>query len=680
MHFESRSRGRVALLLCGALALVPGVAGAWRTSLPGVGRARSVAVATNGRVVAAGEMAGVEETTFSVAAFDPLDGSLLWRKDVAPGSATGVQLDAAGDILAGGRIGDKDGAGVVKLDDATGNEIWRYRVPRSLVFPGRPVAFGRALNGDAVLAIGRTSVGSDKIRTMVYRLAASNGAIVWRKNLGRRIAVALAVDSKGDVLIAAAEKAAGPSAGAPGPQDPVKVLKLDRASGDVLWGAYPGLRAEDLRLAVASDDEIAVAGRADLDAPAAAVLLSRLDGTQRWRAGLGSGGAVSLAAASEADLAVGLNLPGPVLGTQVSRLSASNGATVWSRTVASGSGEACGASAFFVGASGNPVVGGCLAAAPAEGFRFELTGLDGKTGVVRWQRGIDGLPPDAVTDSVPVLGIADAGSGNLAAAGATADDVEAPAFTVVEWNDERGDDLLDPIGRRCRGTIVSAGRNYVFTRLQMLESCMDAINAGTLDLALDECMLDAGFRTKIKRLATRTVNSIRSDCPGPGLPEGVSCGATVTELLDEPQPSGQTGCLLDSDDEVGNEVAATAYRKVLTSKPDAPIPPGVRSCQTAIGTSGRRIFDTVMTAAVTCRTRGASDLAECIGTESFEAPIRENAIAQRDRIKTNCTAPNLAATGTCAATLDGLIAPTGTSGCLLEASRAGAIRSARTHD
>ena len=82
---------------------------------------------------------------------------------------------------------------------------------------------------------------------------------------------------------------------------------------------------------------------------------------------------------------------------------------------------------------------------------------------------------------------------------------------------------------------------------------------------------------------------------------------------------------------------------------------------TAIGTSGRRIFDTVLSASLTCRTRGASDLDECIGTDAFEGPIKSNALAQRDRIKSNCTAANLAATGTCASTLDGLIAPSGTS-------------------
>lgn len=675
MRSTNRSRLRIALLLCAALALVPGVARAWRTSLPGVGRAKAVGVAASGRVVAGGEMEGPEESLFSVSSFDGITGALAWRKDVAPGSVTGLEVDPSGDILAGGLLGDKDGAGVVKLDDATGNEIWRYRVPRSLVFPGRPVAWGRALNGDAVLAIGRTSIGSDKIRTMVYRLAASTGQIVWRKNLGRRVAVALAIDSKGDVFVAAAENASGPSAGAPNPQDPVKILKLDRASGSVLWGALPGVRAEDVRLAVATTDDLAVGGRADLDAPAVVALLSRLDGGQRWRAPIGLGGGVSVAAGPEGDVVAALNLPGPVLGTQVSRLAAPDGAPQWSRTIESGSGEPCGTSAFFVGSTGNPVLGGCVAAAPSEGFRFELTGLDGKNGVIRWQRGIPGLSPDPAVAAMPVLDVADAADGNLAAAGSTADGVDAPSFTVVKWNDERGDDLLDPAERRCRGTIVSSGRNYVFTRLQFLESCFDAINAGTLDLGFDECDLDPGFTTKVKRLATRTVNSILADCPGPELPDGVSCGSTLEELLEEPKTSGQVGCLLDSDDEVGNDVAATAYRQVLTGQPA-----GVRSCQTAIGTAGRRIFETVMAAAVACRTRGASDVSQCEGAETFEAPIRENALAQRDRVKSNCTAPNLAATGTCAATLDGLIAPSGAGGCLYEASRSGAIRSARTHD
>lgn len=666
----------MALLVCGALVVAPGVAGAWRSSLPGIGRARGVVV-SKGRVIAAGEMAVESENAFSVSSFDVTTGQLVWRKDVAPGSATGILVDAAGDLLVGGLLGEKGGAGIVKLDDVTGNEIWRFRVPRSLVFPERSVAWGRALNGDAILAIGRTSVGSDKVRTMVYRVASSNGQVVWRKNLGRRVAVALALDSKGDVLVAAAEKAAGPTAGAPGPQDPVRVMKLDRASGSVLWGSYPGMRAQDVQIAIASDDQVAVAGRADLDAAATVVMLGRIDGVSRWRAELGYGAGVLLRAAATGDVAVALNLAGPLTGTEVSRLAASDGTARWSRTVASGSGEPCGSSAFFVGAAGDPVLGGCAAAAPATAFRFELTGLDGKTGVIRWQRGIDGLAFDAVTDSMPVLGISDAGNGNLAAVGATADGVDAPAFTVVEWNDDRGDDLLDPADRRCRNAIGSAGRNYVFTRLQFVETCFDSINAGTLDLGFDECNLDPGFKIKLARLTARTVASIRSECAGPELPEGVSCGTTLYELLEEPKASGQVGCLLDSDDDVGNEVAAAVYRRrIRVDEPAA-----IRKCQAAIGTAGRRFFDDVMDAAVICRTRGAADLSECIGTDAFEAPIKDSALSQRKVINSNCSTNGIiAATGTCASTLDGLIASSGTSGCLLEASRAGAIRSARVHD
>ena len=108
--------------------------------------ARAVAVEADGRVVAAGEIAGTGETLFSVVLFDALAGTSIWRKDVAAGEATGIALDASGDILASGFIGSKDGAGIVKLDDLTGNESWRFRVPRSVVFPGRSVAAGRAVN------------------------------------------------------------------------------------------------------------------------------------------------------------------------------------------------------------------------------------------------------------------------------------------------------------------------------------------------------------------------------------------------------------------------------------------------------------------------------------------------------------------------------------------------------
>ena len=679
MRIDSRSRLRRTLLLCGLLVLVPGVARAWRTSLPGVGMARAVAVEADGRVVAAGEIAGTGETLFSVVLFDALAGTSIWRKDVAAGEATGIALDASGDILASGFIGSKDGAGIVKLDDLTGNESWRFRVPRSVVFPGRSVAAGRAVNGDGLLAIGRTSVAGDRVRTIVYRLGNASGAVVWRKNLGKRIALEIAPDSNGDVIVAVAEKNPSQGSGIPGPQDPAKIYKLNRATGAVLWGASPGLRAEDLLAVVTTTDDVVVAGRPDLDGSATVVALAKLTGREQWRRVVGGSGAIHLAAGPDGDVVVAVDQAGPLAGAQVARLAAADGAPVWDQAIDSGSGTSCGAAAFFVTPAGNPILGGCVSSPPAADFRFQLTSLSGAKGQLRWRRGIDGLSPDLLAVSLPVRAIAADQSGNLVAAGGAAggaaDGTAAPAFTVVKWNDDRGDDLLLPAERTCRATIVSAARNYIFTRLQTVESCRDRINAGLLDLGFDECAKDSSYANTMKRLTTRTRNSIVSDCAGPNLPEGVSCGRTIDELLNEPKTSGQVGCLLDTDDQVGDEIADTVYAKSLTGTSAA-----VRSCQTAIGTAGRRIFDTVMSAAVDCRARGAGDLSECEGTARFEQLILDNALAQRGRIASNCTTANLAATGTCAATLDGLIAPTGTSGCLLEVSRRGAIRAARAQD
>ena len=98
--------------------------------------ARSVAVG-NGRVAVGGQLPNpAGDSDFAVVAFDAVTGTELWRTvidgtltgDNDQDDVTGVAIDAAGDVLAVGRLSNTetdDDAVAVKLAGATGAELWR---------------------------------------------------------------------------------------------------------------------------------------------------------------------------------------------------------------------------------------------------------------------------------------------------------------------------------------------------------------------------------------------------------------------------------------------------------------------------------------------------------------------------------------------------------------------------
>jgi len=662
-----RARSSLARLVAAAALLPlsgllhPEVSFAWRSTLSSPGAARALAVAGDGGVVASGETLGPSSTMFTVARFHAPDGTILWSRQVAPGASTGVLVDELGDVIAGGFLGEKDGVGIVKLDRASGAETWRFRIPRAVTLHGRGVAMGMALNGDALLAVGRSRPGGAEPRAIAYRLAKSSGAIVWKRNLGRRIAIDLATDSRADVLVGAVETS----------QDPVKIFKLERSTGSILWSSASGLRGQDLQLVVSSTDRVLAVGRTETNGPITVVAMGKDDGREIWRRTIGAGGAFEAAPSPDGGLAVAIDPSPSPIGVRLLHIAGEDGSFTWDRLLDTGAGSSCGVTDLFVSSSGDPILGGCSLAPDAGRFRMQLAAFAGNTGRLRWRRGIESSLEATAGLASPVVAIAGDQEGNLAAAGSGPDEAARPAFTVVKWNDERGDDLLLPSERDCRSVIVKQASNYVFTRLQLVESCRDGVNAGVDSGGFESC--EAGG--PLARLAKRTRDAIRAACPGDFLPPGVSCGRTVAELLDAPYPAGPAGCLMQVDDRVVTMIADTAYSTPLVGTPTAS-----QRCQAAVGTAGRRIFDAVLGAAQDCRRSGAIDLSECEGRESFERPVRDVAMAQRGRISGACTVDQLRAIGSCAGTLDAMISPQGDSGCLVSASRRGALDASEAHD
>lgn len=657
---------RRAVVALGALVL--GVLGsarpaaAWRTTLDGSGRARAVVGLADGRVVAAGELGSPSQ--FTVVQLDPTTGAELWRYAPASGSASGLAVDNSGDLLVAGRLGGSSGVGVVKLDDADGSELWRFRVRRISLVRDGVVPFGRAANGDAYLGVTRYVADRDAIRGSVVRLQNGSGVVAWMRDLGRRFVVALAVDPDGNPVVATSAT----------PTSMVDVVKLNRSNGATLWTRTTTLRAQELALAVLSTGDVAAGGGVEPDGDATLLLLGRLDGVPLWNRALGAsvGSSVRLAPTKDANLLVSRDGAASPASTIVARLAGSNGDQSWSTTIRGPADADCGGTALFSAPGNVPVVGGCATVPPSTAFRFQVAKLSVETGARLWARGIDGAAPDENVPAATVLALQSDASGNFVAAGASGDGEDAPAFTVVKWNGERGDDLVTSADRSCRQAIIRAGNNYVFTRLQVLEACRDRINAGILSIGFKACPTDPGVANTLNRLATRTRSSIVKACTGESLPPGVSCADTLDDLIG---PDGNAGCLVTIDDAVDEAVMDVAYAKVLTGLGSA-----AAACQTAIGTAGRRVFLAARDAITACRANGPLSVDDCVGDPTLEAAIAGAVVGNRSRVSSACPSTVLLQVQSCATTLDGLLGPDGTSGCLLTSSRPGAEAASEAHD
>jgi cysteine-rich repeat protein len=191
----------------------------WRTDLtgaPGTGRALVVA---GGDVVAAGDVAGHIVVTKLAAT----DGSTAWRTDVA-GDPVAADLGRAvavggGHVVVAGRMvttaGGQDFA-VVALDAATGAEAWRYVVDGSATGAADlDDAFGVAVDAAGeVIAVGRVSDAVSDADLVVAKLAGASGAELWRTtvkggNNNDDDAQAVALDAAGDALVVGSVRNAG---------------------------------------------------------------------------------------------------------------------------------------------------------------------------------------------------------------------------------------------------------------------------------------------------------------------------------------------------------------------------------------------------------------------------------------------------------------------------------------
>ena len=218
--------------------LIRGIAG-------GDDSGRAVALDGDGDVIAAGSTENVGSgQDFTVVKLSGTTGTEMWRA-VISGSGSGcyddvaqtVAVDAAGDVVAGGRIvGTYGDLIVIKLSGLTGGEVWRNVIPSGRDFTAvEDVAVDGI--GDVVAAgTGLTPANPDWTELIAVKYSGVSGTELWRTVINGRCPTlsadfgnALAINGAGDVAVAGAiEDACG--------LREMLVVKLAGATGSEIWG------------------------------------------------------------------------------------------------------------------------------------------------------------------------------------------------------------------------------------------------------------------------------------------------------------------------------------------------------------------------------------------------------------------------------------------------------------
>ncbi|MEE8558646.1 MAG: PQQ-binding-like beta-propeller repeat protein [Myxococcota bacterium] len=317
------------------------------------------------------------------------------------GEGRDVVVDAAGDVLAVGRIIDLT---VAKLDGVNGQEIWRRTVPGTLGVAGRPNAIAAAPNGDALVVGSVTNLPTFE-DFLVARLDGSNGAEIWRRDLDGTAgsgdkAFDVALDGSGDVVTAGRLDNTGTAWD-------FAVVKFSGATGTELWryerdgGA---LQSEEAKKVVIdpSGDVIAGGFLRSLGAGAdlAVVKLSGASGTELWRTQVGG-----TAGLNDEVLDLKVDAQGDVYltgfanntGTQrdlvVCKLAGADGSTLWRLDLDGGASDEDRGTALAVNGGGRLFVGGRLVAF-GTGPDLAVIGLNTSTGSVLWTYRLNGSAND----------------------------------------------------------------------------------------------------------------------------------------------------------------------------------------------------------------------------------------------------------------------------------------------
>lgn len=241
--------------------------------------AHGLATASNGDVVVTSAATdGIDSNAISVWRLDGATGNQVWRRDIdgfGPDDVNSVDqvlLDAAGDVLVGGHLRNAASTDLVflKLDGATGVEIWRHEIAGARIDDGPPAAMvGTAPNGDVLVAgsVAGTATGPGGHYIAFARLDGATGNAVWSDAIDESAPtsserlVGFVVDSVGDVYLNATLNFP------PLPAANWVVFAVSGADGSLRWRQDRPGRVENsdglvvgTAVELGPDDELAVGG------------------------------------------------------------------------------------------------------------------------------------------------------------------------------------------------------------------------------------------------------------------------------------------------------------------------------------------------------------------------------------------------------------------------------------
>jgi len=277
--------------------------------------------------------------------------------------AGAVTVDAAGDVIAGGRVGTTE---VVKLSKENGSVIWSFN-PN----PGadHPVPNVTDLAVDSNNDVFVLTYGG------VIKVSGATGIMMWRGPGTPGYFVALAVDSNDNVVVA---------------DSGFTINKLRGTDGAEMWRYDNPYTAHDV--AVDKDGNVAAVGH--MNNNFAVVRLNGNNGSEIWQREINGAGVLSNSFGWEAAKAVAIDSVGNVVaaGVITSEFShidfivakySTEGVRLWVRTIANQGDDR--ANAVVVDKDDDVIAAGSITG-PGEQEQFQVFKFSGTTGNTLWSK------------------------------------------------------------------------------------------------------------------------------------------------------------------------------------------------------------------------------------------------------------------------------------------------------